>query len=100
MLQLLNGSLVMSTSDQDMIDQSLLFEVIENQLADGEPAAVKATLMRLCMTGHSREDAIELIALALAPEMVAVIEHEQKFNLVRYQQHLELLPQTPWLGEE
>ncbi len=90
----------MSTSDQDLIDQSLLFEVIENQLADGEPVVVKETLLRLCMTGHSREDAIELIACALAPEMVAVIEHEQTFNLARYQQHLALLPQTPWLGEE
>ncbi|RVU39993.1 hypothetical protein EOE67_08790 [Rheinheimera riviphila] len=90
----------MSTPEQDLIDQSLLFEVIENQLADGEPAFVKATLLRLCMTGHSREDALELMACALAPEMLAVIEQAQKFNLARYQQHLELLPQTPWLGEE
>lgn len=89
----------MTTPEQDLIDQSLLFEVLENQLSDGEPAFVKATLLRLCMTGHSREDALELMACALAPEMVAVIEHQQTFNLGRYQQHLELLPQTPWLGE-
>jgi hypothetical protein len=100
MLQLFCRSLEMSAPEQDLIDQSLLFEVIENQLADGEPVFVKATLLRLCMTGHSREDALELMACALAPEMVAVIEQEQKFNLARYQQHLELLPQTPWLGEE
>lgn len=90
----------MSEPEQDLVDQRLLFEVIENQLADSDPAFVKATLMRLCMTGHSRDEALELIACALAPEMLAVIEHQQKFNLARYQQHLELLPQTPWLGEE
>ncbi|MFN6970457.1 MAG: hypothetical protein ACK4NN_06300 [Rheinheimera sp.] len=89
----------MTTPDQDLIDQSLLFEVIENQLADGEPSFVKATLLRLCMTGHSREDALELIACALAPEMIDVIEQQQSFNLARYQQHLALLPETPWLGE-
>jgi hypothetical protein len=90
---------MMTTPEQDLIDQSLLFEVLENQLADGNPAFVKATLMRLCMTGHSREDALELMACALAPEMEAVIEHSQKFDLNRYQQHLELLPATPWVGE-
>jgi len=90
----------MSEAEQELVDQRLLFEVIENQLADSDPAFVKATLMRLCMTGHSRDEAMELIACALAPEMVAVIEQQQKFNLARYQQHLELLPQTPWLGEE
>ena len=89
----------MSNQESEQVDQSLLFEVIENQLADGEPVFVKATLMRLCMTGHSREEALELIACALAPEMVAVIEQAQKFNLARYQQHLDLLPETPWLGE-
>ena len=90
----------MSAAEQDHLDQRLLFEVIENQIADAEPAEVKATLMRLCMTGHSREDALELIACALAPEMIAVIEHQQKFNLVRYQQHLAQLPETPWLDNQ
>ncbi len=52
----------MSQDHGDQLDQQLLFEVIENQLADGYPLKVKATLMRLCMTGHSREDALELIA--------------------------------------
>lgn len=90
----------MSDPASDQIDQSLLFEVIENQLADADPAEVKATLLKLCMTGHSREAALELIACALAPEMVAVIEHEEKFNLARYQQRLALLPETPWLDAE
>ncbi len=87
----------MTADAGDQFDQNLLFEVIENQLADGYPAKVKATLLRLCMTGHSREEALELIACALAPEMEAVIEHNQEFNLARYEHQLDLLPQTPWI---
>ena len=89
----------MTTPEQDLIDQSLLFEVLENQLADGEPAFVKATLLRLCMTGHRREDALELMACALAPEMEAVIERNETFNLQRYIEHLALLPEMPWVTE-
>ncbi len=87
-------------SDQDLHDQELLFEVIENQLADEYPKKVKETLLRLCLTGHSREEAIELIACALAPEMHAVVEQRQSFDLARYEAHLGLLPETPWLDEE
>ncbi|WP_348731037.1 hypothetical protein [Rheinheimera texasensis] len=90
----------MSQDHGDQLDQQLLFEVIENQLADGYPLKVKATLMRLCMTGHSREDALELIACALAPEMFAVVELAQEFNLPRYEAHLDLLPQTPWIEQD
>lgn len=86
--------------DDDFIDQDTLFEVLENQLADNYPKDVTATLMRLRMTGHSREEALELMACALAPEMYAVIEHQETFNLERYVAHLALLPATPWLEEE
>jgi hypothetical protein len=84
----------------DLLDQAMLFEVVENQLADNYPKQVTETLLRLRMTGHSREDAIELIACALAPEMVDVIEHQQSFNLDRYAAHLAMLPQTPWLEDD
>ena len=89
----------MSQDHGDQLDQQLLFEVIENQLADGYPLKVKATLMRLCMIGHSRDDALELIACALAPEMFAVVELAQEFNLPRYEAHLDLLPQTALKGK-
>jgi hypothetical protein len=97
MLAFFPGAAPMTADAGDQFDQNLLFEVIENQLADGYPAKVKATLLRLCMTGHSREEALELIACALAPEMEAVIEHNQEFNLTRYEHQLDLLPQTPWI---
>lgn len=96
----LSWDLFMSNQESEQVDQSLLFEVIENQLADAYPAKVKETLMRLRMTGHSQEEAMELIACALAPEMLAVVEQQQQFNLTRYEQHLDLLPETPWLAAE
>ncbi len=89
----------MQEPNPDQLDQQLLFEVIENQLADGYAVKTTETLMRLRMTGHSREDALELIACALAPEMYAVIEQRQTFDLARYEAHLDLLPETPWINE-
>lgn len=87
-------------SNDELLDQAMLFEVVENQLADNYPIQVTETLMRLRMTGNSREQALELIACALAPEMIDVIEHQQSFNLERYVAHLSLLPQTPWLDND
>lgn len=86
-------------SQEPLVDQEIIFEVLENQLADNNPKQVKETLMRLCMTGHSREDALELMACALAPEMEAVIERNESFNLQRYIEHLALLPEMPWVTE-
>lgn len=86
-------------NEQHLEAQEIIFEVLENQLADNNPKQVKETLMRLCMTGHSREDALELMACALAPEMEAVIERNESFNLARYIEHLALLPEMPWVTE-
>ena len=86
-------------NEEHLATQDLLFEVLENQMADSHPKQVKETLMRLCMTGHSREDAMELMACALAPEMEAVIERQEAFNLQRYVEHLALLPEMPWVTD-
>ncbi|MCM2681394.1 hypothetical protein [Echinimonas agarilytica] len=77
-----------------------VIEVVENQLDDQAPKIVKETLMRLMMTGHSREDALELIACALTEELVAVAERQEAFNLTRYTQNLSGLPEMPWISEE
>ena len=39
------------------------------------------------------------MACALAPEMEAVIERNETFNLQRYIEHLALLPEMPWVAE-
>ena len=60
------------TEPNEFFDEDALFTAVENQLADGHPAVVKATLMRLRMTGFSQEEAIEFIACALAAEIMAM----------------------------
>ncbi|BCL72452.1 hypothetical protein TUMSATVNIG1_44220 [Vibrio nigripulchritudo] len=82
-----------------MTDEHLR-EVVENQIADGDPIKVKETLMRLMMTGHSREDAIDMIACALMLEVFGVMKNDEAFNLKRYKEHLDELPQMSWLEDE
>jgi hypothetical protein len=43
------------TEPNEFFDEDALFTAVENQLADGHPAVVKATLMRLRMTVFSQE---------------------------------------------
>ncbi|MBW8192534.1 hypothetical protein K0504_15955 [Neiella marina] len=76
-----------------------VLQVVENQLADGEPLVVKETQMRLMMTGHDKEEALELIACALTLELSAIAEQGESFNLARYSANLALLPDMPWLTD-
>ena len=74
----------------------LLIEVVNNQLSDGNPIKVKETLMRLCMTGMERNEAIEYIACALGEEMTQVIGQGSAFDEARYGRLLDMLPEMPW----
>ncbi|RXJ73238.1 hypothetical protein CS022_10875 [Veronia nyctiphanis] len=73
-----------------------LVEIVENQLTDNNPKKVTETLMRLRMTGHSREEAIEFMACALMIEVYDVVKNDAEFNLKRYEEHLDMLPEMPW----
>ena len=87
------------TEANEFFDEEALFTAVENQLADGHPAVVKATLMRLRMTGFCQEEAIEFIACALAAEIMAMEEFDQPFNEQRYAGFLASLPEMPWADE-
>ena len=52
------------TDTPEFFDEETLLEMVENQLADGHPLQVKATLMRLVMKGTPREEALQYIAWA------------------------------------
>ncbi|MDO6705568.1 MULTISPECIES: hypothetical protein [unclassified Photobacterium] len=86
--------------DDDIMTGEMLVETVENQLADGNPIKVKETLMRLVMTGTPREEAIEMIACALSVEVFDVAKNDGEFNLKRYSEHLDALPEMPWEGDE
>lgn len=88
-------------SDQNqIIEEQQLIEVIENQLEDGNPIKVKETLMRLMMTGSSREDAIAMMACAVAIEIYDVMKNDGEFNLKRYSENLESLPDLSFMEGE
>lgn len=59
----------------DFMTEETLIETVKNQIEDGNPIAVKETLMRLVMTGNPREEAIEMMACALAIEVFDVMKN-------------------------
>ena len=89
----------MSEQDEFMQEEQLI-EIIENQLEAGQPIKVKETLMRLMMTGHSREDAIAAMACALAIEVFDVMKNNAEFNQKRYAEHLDMLPDLSFMEGE
>ncbi|MDE1241962.1 hypothetical protein [Vibrio aestuarianus] len=86
--------------ENQIMDDAILIETVENQLAGGNPIKVKETLMRLMMTGSSREDAVASIACALAIEVFDVMKNEGEFNLKRYSEHLDMLPDLSFMEGE
>ncbi|GAD79317.1 hypothetical protein [Vibrio ezurae] len=84
--------------EQEMQDQ--LLEIVENQIESGEPKKVKETLMRLMMTGNSREDSIAMMGCAVAIEVFDVVNNGATFNEKRYAEHLERLPDLGFMEGE
>ncbi|MGY3941940.1 hypothetical protein [Aeromonas tecta] len=84
------------TENTEFFDEQTLLEMVDNQLADGNPSQVKATLMRLVMTGTPREEALQYIACALGAELMAMEAEQGPFNLPRYVEFLDSLPEMPW----
>lgn len=78
-----------------------LLTIVDNQVADNHPPAVKETLMRLQLSGIPQEDARRYIACALMVELQYITHHDEAvFSIERYQQYLSTLPEMPWLPEE
>ena len=86
--------------DDEIMTGEMLVETVENQLAEGNPIKVKETLMRLVMTGTPREEAIEMIACALSIEVFDVVKNDGEFNLKRYSDNLDALPDMDWEMED
>lgn len=84
----------------EFIEEGELLEIVENQLEDGNPLKVKETLMRLMMTGTSREDAVAMMACAVSIEIFDVMKNGGEFNLKRYSEHLERLPDLSFMEGE
>ena len=80
--------------------RAALFEAIENQLRANDPPETRHTLDRLLNAGHSRKEAMKLIACALLNEMNDVLKSQTPYDNARYVANLNRLPELPWDDEE
>jgi len=80
--------------------RALFFEVVDNQIRDGNPAATRQTYERLQRDGHSSAEAKRLITCVVAAEMFEIAKNKQTFDETRFVQRLEQLPAMPWSDDE
>ncbi|WP_028451620.1 hypothetical protein [Chitinilyticum aquatile] len=72
-----------------------ILAVIENQISDSNPPIVRQTLNRLLLGQLPRDEAVELMAVVLVNEMDAMLAADRGFDLERYAQLLQALPELP-----
>ena len=72
-----------------------IFEVVDNQMAAGDPPETKETFERLLGEGFSEEDAKKLIGQAICTEIYRIGKYKEVFNRQRYLRNLRNLPREP-----
>jgi len=75
--------------------RAAIFEVIENQLRNNDPPETRETLERLLHAGHSRAEAMRLIACVLTNELFGILKSEASYDNARYVANLKRLPELP-----
>ena len=75
--------------------QAAIFEVVDNQMAAGDPPETKETFERLLGEGFSEEDAKKLIGQAVCTEIYRIGKYKEVFNRQRYLRNLRNLPREP-----
>ena len=75
--------------------QAAIFEVVDNQMAAGEPPETKETFERLLGEGFSKEDAKKLIGQAVCVEIYCIGKNKEEFKIDRYRRNLQNLPREP-----
>lgn len=88
------------SEENQVLEESHLIEVVENQLEDGNPIKVKETLMRLMMTGTPRDEAVAMMACAMSIEIFDVMKNDGEFNLKRCSENLDRLPDLSFMEGE
>lgn len=83
-------------SGDDPAIRAAIFDTIENQIRDREPAETAASLERLMAAGESRDVALHYIACALSVEFFEILENGNAFDEARYVANLKALPALPY----
>jgi len=75
--------------------QAAIFEVVDNQMAAGDPPETKETFERLLGEGFSEEDAKKPIGQAICTEIYRIGKYKEVFDRQRYLRNLRNLPREP-----
>jgi hypothetical protein len=74
---------------------TVIMEVVENQLRDGTPPETKQTLDRLLNEGIEEAEAKRLIACVVVTEVYDVLKLKQPYDRERFVKALDRLPRLP-----
>jgi hypothetical protein len=81
---------------QDKELGKLVLEVVDNQLAAGEPPETRTTHDRLIKQGIAEQEAKRLIACVVASQLFDTMKLQRPYDHERYVAALDRLPQLPW----
>ena len=70
-------------------------DAVENQLKNNDPPESRITFERLLQEGFSELDAKKLIAKVIVTETFWIIKKNEPFNLKRFVNNLNHLPEDP-----
>jgi hypothetical protein len=76
------------------LKQTVILEVVENQLHDNTPPESRQTFERLVADGYSIEEAKRLIGVVVAHEIFDILKRRQPYNAARYIAALKRLPKV------
>jgi hypothetical protein len=74
---------------------TVILQIVENQLRDNRPPESNLTLARLLGEGFSEAESKHLIGSAVVAEMYNVLKSSKPFNEQRYLELLNKLPELP-----
>ena len=75
--------------------KSAILQVVENQIDSNDPPETKQTFNRLVSEGFPNKEAKELIGTVVVAEVFDVMKEGKPFNIERYVNALNRLPETP-----
>lgn len=73
----------------------ILIRIVERQLLQNDPPETAETLERLIGEGHTREQALELIAVVVGTELYDMFKEKMPFDRDRFVSRLSDLPKLP-----
>ena len=76
--------------------RSVIFQLINNQIRDGNPPETKQTYDRLLAEGYPEEEVMKYIGFVVSSEVFSVLKEGKTYNEERYVAALRALPRLPW----